>query len=260
MAEPLPLSVAIITKNEEANLARCLESVSGLAQETVILDSGSTDGTEAIARRYGARFEVTDWPGHVRQKNRALSRCRSQWVLSLDADEALSDTLRAALLRLFEAGEPSADGYEVNRLNRYLGAWIRHAWYPEWRLRLVRREKAEWVGVDPHDYLQVRGRVERLQGDLLHYSYRDLEDHFQRTIMYARIGAEQQIKNGRPVRWHQLLLSPWVRLFRSLVVKQSWRDGWRGWIIAMSSMFSCFAKYAFMLERELRRQGLDEKH
>ena len=260
MAEPLPVSVAIITKNEEANLARCLESVSGLAREIVVLDSGSTDGTEVIARQYGARFDVTDWPGHVKQKNRALARCQSEWVLSLDADEALSDTLRAALVRLFEEGGPGADGYEVNRLNRYLGAWIRHAWYPEWRLRFVRREKAEWVGVDPHDYLRVQGRVGRLQGDLLHYSYRDLEDHFQRTIMYARIGAEQRLEGGKQVQWYQLLLSPWARFFRSLVIKQSWRDGWRGWIIAMSSMFSCFAKYAFMLERELRGQGPDEKH
>jgi len=210
-----PLSVAVITLNEEANLARCLQSVAGLARETVVIDSGSSDATLEIARRYGARIEVRAWPGHVKQKNHALAQCREPWVLSLDADEALSPELRQAIIDLFAQGEPAHAGYLVNRRTFYLGDWVWHAWYPEWRLRLVRREQAQWIGTDPHDLLRVSGTTARLPGDLLHYSYRDLEDHLLRTIKYARIGAAEILRKGGRFQGHKLLLSPWSRLLRS---------------------------------------------
>jgi len=249
-----PLSVAVITMNEEANLARCLQSVVGLAREIVVIDSGSTDATLEIARQYGARIEVRAWPGHVKQKNHALAQCHEPWVLSLDADEALSPELRQAIVDLFAQGEPAHAGYLVNRRTFYLGDWIWHAWYPEWRLRLVQRTQAQWIGTDPHDLLSVAGTTARLRGDLLHYSYRDLEDHLLRTIKYAHIGATEILRKGGRFQGHKLLLSPWSRLLRSLVLKQAWRDGWRGWVIAFSSMLSSFAKYAFVLEHELKRR------
>jgi len=259
--EPLPLSVAVITLNERDNLPRCLDSVAPLAGEIVVVDSGSTDGTVELATNYGARVLHRDWPGHVAQKNRALEACSEPWVLCLDADEPLSSELAENLRDLFSRGDPPLDGYLVNRRTFYLGDWIRHAWYPEWRLRLVRRSASpRWQGRDPHDFLTVQGRTARLRGDLLHYSYRDLEDHFTRTVRYARIGADELVRQGRPFRWYKLLLSPWARLVRSLVIKQSWRDGWRGVIIAGSSMFAAFLKYAFVLEAELasRRRRKEE--
>jgi len=250
----LPLSVAVITLNEEHNLPRCLESVKDLAAEIVVVDSGSTDKTVEIAEAHGAKVFHNPWPGHVRQKNYALERCTSPWVLSLDADEALSHELRQALTGLFAKPEAMADGYLLNRRNNYLGEWIWHAWYPEWRVRLVRRSKAQWTGRDPHDKLEVDGKVERLVGgDFLHWSYRDLEHHLQTTVKYARIGAQAYLEQGQGFRWHKLLFSPAGRFLKTLILKQAWRDGWRGVIISYTSAFSVFAKYAFILEEHIRR-------
>ena len=252
---PLPLSVALITFNEEANLPRCLESVREIAAEIVIIDSGSTDCTQEIARKYNTRFETAAWNGFIVQKNRALDACTQPWVLFLDADEVLSPELIASLKKLFANGEPQFDGYWLNRRTWYLGAWIWHTWYPEWRLRLIRRGAARWGGMDPHDKIDFCGATARLSGDLLHYSFRDLQDHLQRTIRYARIMADSYAVHGRKFRWHQLLLSPCVAIFKHLVLKQGWRDGWRGWLISIIRGVDCFAKYAFLLERERGRDS-----
>ena len=250
---PIPLSVAIITKDEADNLPRLLESLTPLAPaEVVVVDSGSSDDTVTIARSAGARVIETEWPGHVAQKNRALDACQQPWVLSLDADEPISPELADHLRQLFRDGEPDKDGYELNRLTWYLGDWLRHVWYPEWRLRLVRQGRGHWVGNNPHDRLEVTGAIGRVAGDIHHYSYTGIEDHFRRSIDYARIGAEALAAKGIPFRWHKLVLAPLVRFFRLLIVRQGWRDGWRGWIIAWSSMFSGFLKYAFLYERRRR--------
>ncbi|HUI06647.1 MAG TPA: glycosyltransferase family 2 protein [Verrucomicrobiae bacterium] len=251
MQTALQLSVAIITMNEERNLPRCLESVRGLAAEIVVIDSGSTDKTQELARQHGARVEVHPWQGHVAQKSHALRRCTQPWVLNLDADEALSPELAASIRALFAGSGPNEDGFWVNRRTFYLGDWIRHAWYPEWRLRLVRRERADVRGLDPHERLLVDGPTARLQGDLLHYSFRDLRDHLERTIRYARIMADSYASQGRSFRWSMFVFSPWYAFFKRLVLKQGWRDGWRGWMIAFVSFFSSFAKSAFLLEKQL---------
>lgn len=258
--QPLPLSVAIITLNEAANLPRCLESVSNLATEIVVLDSGSTDKTGEIARAGGAKFEFHTWEGYVGQKNLAMRRCSQPWVLCMDADEALTTELAASIRNVFAGGGPGADGFYVNRRTFYLGRWIRHAWYPEWRLRFVRRERAQWRGGDVHEALEVTGATERLSGDLLHYSFRDLEDHLERTIRYARLAAAGYAREGRQFRWHDLLLRPGFDFVKRLVFKQGWRDGWRGWIISFVTMFGTFAKYAFLLEEKLtRHEGEGER-
>lgn len=246
----LPLSVAIITLNEERNLPRCLASVRDLAAEIIIIDSGSTDQTSALARAAGAIFEFNPWGGHIAQKNVALRRCTQPWVLSLDADEALSPELTAAIRQLFATGTPSAPGYSFNRRGWYLGRWIWHAWYPEWRLRLVRRDQAEWRGLDPHDKLEVTGPTDRLVGDLLHYPFRDLRDHLHSTINHAHTAADSYAKVGRASHWYHLVFSPWIAFVRLLILKQGWRDGWRGWLIAGVKSINVFAKYAFLLERE----------
>ena len=253
---PLPLSVAIVTLNEEANLPRLLESVRGLASEIVVIDSGSTDRTEAIARAAGARFSTAPWAGFTVQKNRSLDACTQPWVLFLDADEALSPELAASLRALFAGGRtPPADGYQLNRRTWYLGAWIWHTWYPEWRLRLIRRGTARWGGMDPHASLECSGASARLEGDLLHYSFRDLEDHLRRTIGYARTMARSYEACGRRFRWRHLLFSPWVAFFKHFVLKQGWRDGWRGWLISVIRFVDCFAKYAFLLESSREQSG-----
>ena len=249
-AGPLPLAISVITLNEEANLPRCLESVRGLAAEIVVLDSGSTDGTAAIAARHGASFHFQPWQGHVAQKNAALGLCHQPWVLCLDADEALTPELAESIRNLFARGEPSEAGFLLNRRTFYLGDWLWHAWYPQWRLRLVRRSAAKWRGRDPHDQLEVNGPTARLSGDMLHYTYRDLTDHFQRMIKYANLMAQGYLEEGRRFHWHHLFLFPWLGFLKFLVFKQAWRDGWRGWVVSLMHMVSVFAKYAFLLEKE----------
>jgi glycosyltransferase involved in cell wall biosynthesis len=246
----LPLSVAIITLNEERNLPRCLESVRELAAEIIVVDSNSTDGTRAVAEHFGAVFKVNPWPGYVAQKNAALSHCTQPWILFLDADEAVSPALAANIRRLFAAGEPGEQGFFLNRLNFYLGQWIRHAWYPEWRLRLVRGKQARWVGLDVHEKLEVEGGTRRLAGDLLHYPFTSLLDHFQSTLKYARLAADSAARAGRTCHWYQAVFSPWMAFLKILVLRNGWRDGWRGWVIAGAKWMNVFAKYAFLLERQ----------
>jgi glycosyltransferase involved in cell wall biosynthesis len=245
----LPLSVAVITLNEEQRLKQCLESVRELAAEMVVIDSGSTDRTEEIARTCGAKFVVEPWAGHVAQKNKALQHASREWVLCLDADESLSPELAESIRQALSQKTVLANGFSVNRRSFYLGDWVRHAWYPEWRLRLVRRGCAQWVGRDPHDRLEANGFVERLEGDLYHYSYANLQDHLERTVRYARIASDALSKEGFQLRWYHLVFSPWAAFLKRLVVKSGWRDGWRGWIIAFTAMLSVFGKYAFLLEK-----------
>ena len=254
MHAPLPLAVSIITLNEEQNLPRCLASVRELAAEIVIIDSGSTDRTAEIARQFNARFEVHSWPGHVAQKNVALNRCTQPWVLSLDADEALTPELASAIREHLTGPAPLVDGFFINRRTFYLGDWLWHIWYPQWRLRLVRRAAAQWQGHDPHDRLEVTGTTTRLTGDLLHYTYRDLADHFLRMIRYARVLADVYEREGRRFRWHQLVVTPWLEFLKYLVLKRAWRDGWRGWIVACMHMISVFAKYTFLFEKRLQNR------
>jgi glycosyltransferase involved in cell wall biosynthesis len=249
--DPLPISVAVITLNEEQNLARCLESVRGLASEIAVLDSGSVDQTGQIARDFGAIFETQPWPGYVAQKNAALRLCHQPWVLCLDADEALSPELARSIRQLFATGQPNENGFWMNRRTFYLGDWIHHAWSPEWKLRLVRREGAEWRGGDVHERLEVPGATRRIPGDLLHYPpFRDFHDHVTKAIKYARIAADSYVATGRRAHLYDLLLSPAAVCFKHLIVKQSWRDGWRGWLILIAKLVNVLAKYAFVLEAE----------
>jgi glycosyltransferase involved in cell wall biosynthesis len=214
MQSRLPLSVAVITFNEEANLPRCLESVRALAAEIVVVDSGSTDRTAEIAKEARAVFLFETWAGHVAQKNKALAACSQPFVLSLDADEEVSPEVADALRQLFADRLPGPDGFWINRRTFYLGQWIRHSWNPEWRVRLVRRERAQWTGQDPHYRLEVQGHTARRAGDILHYSYADLQDHFSRTLRYARISAETMRRNGKNCRWYHLVLSPWLAFLK----------------------------------------------
>jgi glycosyltransferase involved in cell wall biosynthesis len=253
----LALSVAVITLNEEENLPRCLESVRELASEIVVIDSGSTDGTREVAAKFGARFEVHSWPGHVAQKNFALERCTQPWALCIDADEAVSPELARAIRERFAGGEPSEQGFYVNRLNFYIGQWIRHAWYPEWRLRLVKRSEARWEGLDPHDKLAVRGQTKRLDGNLFHYPFDSFAEHLQTELKYARIMADSYVRAGRKCGWHHAVFSPWMAFFKVLILKSGWRDGWRGWMIAGGRWIGTFAKYAFLIERRWKPQSAD---
>jgi len=241
------LSVTVITKNEEANIERCLKSAS-FADEIVVLDCGSVDRTAEIARRRGARVEVTDWPGHVKQKQRAVDAAVSDLVLSLDADEEVTPELAASIKKVLADDHPK-DAYELTRKVYYLGRWIRHCgWYPEWRIRLFDRRKARWGGYDPHDQVVCGGAVGRLEGDLLHYSYRDVTHHLSRINEYTDIMAREYHGKGKRGGVLQILLHPPFTFFKKYFLSLGFLDGLPGLIICVLASYYVFLKYVKLWE------------
>ena len=225
------LSVVIIARNEEDRIGEALRSVA-FADEVVVLDSGSTDGTVALARSLGARVIETDWPGHVAQKNRALEHAGSDWVLSIDADERISPQLAQAIQALMQT-DPSADGYRVSRLSWWMGAPVRHGtWYPDRRIRLFHRQRARWTGIDPHDFVKVDGAVAPLSGDILHHPYRSLSDHLSTIDRYTARHVEVALGRGVRARWWDVILRPPLHFIKAILLKRGFLDGVRGWCIA----------------------------
>jgi glycosyltransferase involved in cell wall biosynthesis len=196
---PLTLSIAIITNNEEANLARTLASVRW-ADEIVIVDSGSTDGTAVIAREYGAKFFVEEWKGFGAQKNSAIAKCSGDWVLALDADEELSPEL-AGEIRTLLAGQPQHDAYFLPRRNFFLGRWMRHGgYYPDPKLRLFRRGSAQFEERAVHETIRPTGTPGRLRGDLLHHAYPTLDAYIEHMNRYSALGAAHAMARGKSSR------------------------------------------------------------
>ncbi|MCB9897575.1 MAG: glycosyltransferase family 2 protein [Planctomycetes bacterium] len=251
---PVSLSVAIITLDEELDLPRCLASVAGLADEIVVVDSLSSDRTVEVARQAGARVVEQAFLGHVRQKQLALETCTGDWVLCLDADEWLDDTLRAAVRRVLDehAGADSGPvGYRLNRRTSYLGAWIDHCgWSPEWRLRLVRRGRARWAGTDPHDRLEADGVPADLPGRLCHRPYVSLSDHLATVNRYTDIMVARRREAGERGSLTKLVLRPPARFLRMYVLRAGFLDGWRGLLVSSIGAFYVFAKYAKLLAVE----------
>src|ERR1051325_7449066 len=187
----MKISAIVITFNEEQNIADALRSLAW-ADEIIVVDSESTDRTTAIAREFTERVIVRAWPGYTAQKNFAAEQAHFNWIFSLDADERVSDTLASELKQLKQIDEPAAAGFEMPRLANYLGRWIKHSgWYPDYKLRLYDRRRGLWRGDFVHEGIDVDGQVERLRGDLLHYTVRDASDHHLRVDRYTTLAARQ---------------------------------------------------------------------
>jgi len=248
MQEKLPLSVAIISFNEEDNLGKTLEAIESIASEIVIVDSHSTDRTGEIAESFGAKFYVEDWKGHVAQKNSALEKCTQEWILSLDCDEVADEELVQSIIKAVQ--NPTSDGYMVNRRTYYMGKYLKYSWQPDWKLRLVRRDSApEWGGYDPHDVLRIKGSVEKIKrGDLLHYSYRDIFDHYQRLVKYAKVAAQSYDKNGKKFSYTALYTKPLFAFVKKYFIKLGFMDGFAGMAVAVSSFIYVYLKYLFLKE------------
>ena len=224
------LSVVIIAKNEADRIEAAICSVA-FADEVVVVDSGSTDDTVARAEALGARVVCTDWPGFVAQKNRAWCTAKGDWVLSLDADERVSPELAASIQR---AVQGPARGFWVARRNIYLGTPLRGGhWYPDARVRLARRDRARWVGENPHDRLEVDGPVAWLDGDLLHEPYRSFAEHLHTIDHYAAVAATALLAKGRRARPWDILVRPLWRVFAEFVLQGGWRDGALGLRLAL---------------------------
>jgi glycosyltransferase involved in cell wall biosynthesis len=246
---PASVSACVIARDDEERIRGCLESLRWVDECIVVVDDRSRDATEAIAREFGARVHVRRYEGNIEQKNFALGLAKCDWVLAIDADEVLSSELvRNLRERLATPG--SVAGYELCRLTYHLGRWIRHGdFYPDHQLRLFRRESGRFSGSNPHGRVHSAGRVERIEGDLLHYSYRDLDDQLDRIRSFSRIEADAMYRAGRPARLRDLVLRPPARFLRAYLLKAGFRDGWPGFVIAGMTAFHVFLKYALLFER-----------
>jgi glycosyltransferase involved in cell wall biosynthesis len=237
------LSVTIITKNEAAHIGAALESVAW-ADERIVVDSGSTDDTVAIARRLADVVVVRDWPGYSAQKNHAASLARHDWVLSLDADERVTPGL-AGEIRALLATEPAARGYRMPRVTWYLGRWIRSTdWFPDHQLRLYDRRHGHWPVRRVHESVQLDGPPGSLTHELQHYAYRDLSHHLATMDRYTTLAAEQMRDEGRGTHALAIALHPPGAFLRNYILRLGFRDGIPGLIISALNSYYVFLKLA----------------
>ncbi|TGE27178.1 glycosyltransferase family 2 protein [Hymenobacter metallicola] len=243
---PISLSVVIITFNEEANIGRCLAAVPDVADEVLVVDSFSTDRTVAICQQHGARVVQHAFEGYVEQKNYATAQARHDYVLQLDADEVLTDELRAAITQIKTNWQHA--GYTLARLTNYCGSWVRHGgWYPDRKLRLYDRRLGQWEGLLLHERFEVAPgqTVGTLPGDLLHYSYHSVEQHVSQLNRFTSISAaELALRGKRRVTLFHLLLKPVWKFTHGYFFRLGFLDGFAGLCIATISAWGVFLKFA----------------
>jgi glycosyltransferase involved in cell wall biosynthesis len=253
----LPLSISIISRNEEDNLQRCLQSVGGLAREIVVVDSGSSDATLDVAKFFGARVHHQEWLGFRDQKNVALELCSQPWVLALDCDEEPSPELKQSIIDFFARGDNERyAGAEMARKVFFMGRWINHGdWYPDRKLRLFRRDAGRWGGSPEHDKIVLQGPLTRLPGDLLHYSFRDISHYVSKINVYSDVFLERQKAEGKGWSLTANLTRPLWRFFRAYFLRRGFLDGFPGLWIAISTAYFAFVRYSRRYEDE--RRGRD---
>ncbi len=237
------LSVVIITFNEEKNIGRCLQSIQGIADDIVIVDSFSTDKTEEICKKYPVKFVQRKWEGYSSAKNFGSASAKYDWILSLDADEALSDELKNSIQKIKAGNEMRFCTF--NRLTNYCGKWIRHCgWYPDKKLRIFDKTKAEWKGII-HEQLKIasHGKILYLHGDCLHYSYYSIEGHRKQTDKFSTISANALFSKGKKINLLKLYVSPIVKFIQSYFFQLGILDGYYGFMICKISAHSTYLKY-----------------
>ena len=250
------ISAVIITFNEERYIGRCISSLEGIADEVIVVDSFSTDGTREICLNHNVKFSQHRFEGYVEQKNYAMSVAANKWILSLDADEALSDESRRSILEIKD--NLNHDGYIFNRLNNYCGKWIRYSrWYPDRHMRLFDRTKGRWTGLNPHDSFRLdKGcRSFRLKGDIHHILYESIEEHVEKINRFSTISADAYFRAGRragPLTAHFHMA--WS-FFRSFILNAGFLDGYYGYMGCMISATGTFLKYS-----KLRNLQYQAKH
>jgi glycosyltransferase involved in cell wall biosynthesis len=244
------LSVTIITLNEADHIAAAIDSASW-ADEIIVVDSGSTDGTLDLARAKGATVTTRPWSGYVDQKNYAAGLARHEWIFSLDADERIPAPLATEIRELL-AREPSLRGYRVPRVTFHLGRWMRTTdFYPDFQTRLYDRRAARWQGRHVHESVAVDGAVGRLKNELQHYSYRDLRDQLERINQYSMLAARQMHEAGRRANALDLILHPPAAFLRNYVLRRGFLDGMAGLTLSAMNAYSVFLKFAKLWEMQL---------
>jgi glycosyltransferase involved in cell wall biosynthesis len=241
----IQLSVVIITFNEEKNIEYCLDSVKDIADDIVVVDSFSKDKTEEICKSIGVCFIQHKFDGHIEQKNWAISQAKFPHVLSIDADEVLSDELKKSILAV--KNNWVKDGYYMNRLTNYCGTWIYHCgWYPDRKLRLWDSRKGKFEGENPHDKYKIAGGDKVtgfLKGDILHYSYNTLEDHYKQVEYFTNIASKRVFNEGKKTNAIVIYLSPIIKFIRDYFVKLGFLDGMAGFTISRISAYATYLKY-----------------
>jgi len=239
------ISTIVITYNEETNIERCLRSVDAFSDEIIVVDSRSNDRTVEIARERGARVIERDWPGYGVQRQFALEQASNKWIFSIDADEVVSPELSSEI----QALNPRDDGYEMPRPVWYMNRWIKHGvWYPGYILRLFHKDKARVSDNTVHESVLVDGRVGRLKGDLLHYSYRDLDHHIEKINDFTTISAREMADRGRRAGVTKIVFYPLFEFLKTYVIKRGFMDGLAGFVVAILHSFYVSLKYAKLFE------------
>lgn len=256
-SQPLPVSVAIVAKNEAHNLPRCLASVRGWVAEIVVVLNDTTDASETVAREAGAEVHHRPWLGYRDTKNAAVDLTHQPWVLALDADEEVSPALRAAIEAFL--AQPDVNAFAGARFPRkvwFIDRWITHGdWYPDYCLRLFYRGRARWGGdAFVHEKVEARGPVATLRGDLHHYSFPTLGSHVAKINPYADLFVRQQQTRGKQFSLAAAILRPAWRFFRAYFLKLGFLDGFPGFYIAWATAFGTFVRYSRLYEEESRRE------
>lgn len=252
--DPLPLSVAIVCRNNGRTIGATLHSVISLASEIVAVDSGSSDETIPLLERHGARIIRSEWLGHVKTKQLALDHCTKDWVLCLDSDEVVLPELAASIRATIQKNDVAIGGCTLNRKTYYRSRPLNHAWQPEPRLRLVRRGRARWAGLDPHDYLELiqtaggPGWTGTLSGDLRHDSFETFAEHLRKQWDHSRVMAQSLHAAGKRGSYAALLVSPAAAMLKQLVLKGAFLDGAPGWLAAASTAAGALMKHAMLIE------------
>ncbi len=242
-----PISAALITCNEEQNIAGALESLSWV-NEIVVVDSGSSDSTLEICRRFTDKIFHRNWTGYVDQKNYAVEKALHNWIFSLDADERVSPELRAEIEAL-EREEIRCSGYRIPRVAFFMGRWIRHGtWYPDYQLRLFDRRRARWEGGRVHESVKIQGKPELLTGEIHHFTYRSFSDYLNRLEIYSNLAALDYLDKGKAVAPINLLAKPFAAFVSSYLLKRGLLDGAPGFVVAVLSAVSAFFKHAKLYE------------
>ncbi len=252
MPHRVPISCCIVCHNEAAHIRRCLESVVW-CDEIIVVDSFSTDQTVQVCQEYTARIIRRAWPGYVEQKRFALSQTRYEWVLNIDADEEVSPALQHDILAILARNDPAVDGFYIPRLVYYLGRWWWRGWYPGYRLRLFRKSRVRWGGIDPHEKAVLHGQTDCVSSNIYHYTYDNMTDHLRTINHLTDIASQQLAQRGARVRVGDIVFRSLWRFVRFYVLSGCIRDGRAGFFVSVTAAFYTFLKYAKLWERTLGR-------
>lgn len=240
----IKISAVIITYNEEEHLEKCLSSLVGIADEIIVVDSFSNDRTAAICKQFKVTFIQHAFEGYIEQKNHAVTLAKYDYILSLDGDEALSETLKSSILKV--KSNWKFNGYYCNRLNNYYGQWIKHSdKYPNRKLRLFKKGFGEWKGINPHDTYKLKKGLKsgRLEGDLLHWIYRDYTEHNQKIDHFSTMSAKSYHQLGKRSSVWKIIYRPAWAFFKAYVLRLGFLDGLNGWIACVQTYNVTFLKY-----------------